>query len=96
MAHLYENVCFFSKNRSVVSQKMANHLKDNNVVHAVYEGGGDTPITDERPCITFIKNEYDGDSVGGTPLFVSTIADLPADFITKAETQSQLDSRNSV
>jgi hypothetical protein len=94
MAHLYENVWFFSKIRSVVSQKMANHLKDNNVVHAVYENA-DTPITDVRPCITFVKNEYDDDSVGGTELFVSTLADLPADFLTKAETQAQYDARNA-
>jgi hypothetical protein len=95
MAYLYENVCFFSKNRSVVSQKMANHLKGNNVVHAVYENG-DTPVTNVRPCITFVKNEYDGDSIGGMGLFVSTIADLPADFTEKAETQVQLDARNAV
>jgi len=102
MAHLYENVYFFSKRRSVESQKMAKHLTDNSIIHTVYENG-DTPITDVRPCITYVKNEYHGEVVGaagtaagGIDSFVTTVSDLPADFSTKAENQAQYDARNAV
>ena len=69
MAHLYENVYFFSKRRSVESQKMAKHLTDNSIIHTVYENG-DTPITDVRPCITYVKNEYHGTIVNGNKVSI--------------------------
>jgi hypothetical protein len=95
MAHLYENVLFYSKRKSVESQKMAKHLTDNSITHAIHSTG-DTPITDVRPCITYVKNEYDGENtIGGTESFVSAVTDLPADFTAKAETQVQYNARNA-
>ena len=106
MAHLYENVWFYPKKKSIASKKIAKYLSDNNIHHAQYDYICSLPteVANTKPALMFAKCGYVTDVVGedgtrsidpddNTNMVVNSVDDLPADFSTKAESKTNYDAK---
>lgn len=104
MAHLYENVWFYPKKKSIASKKIAKYLSDNSIHHADYGFVSSLPTNqaNTKPALMFVKCEFVTDVVGtegtrstdsGIITIINSIDDIPADFSTKVESKANYDAK---